>query len=249
MRVRSLLAAGLLVGSVATVTPGAQVREPDPSALGLAAATQQRWTVIVIGPAFPFDPARRSGWATRRGNVMRFRIPLDARAGRTVLYRNGRRLGVSAAAGRGTFRVPARSARYRLHVEASRGGRSTRVDWTFASSTASGTYPAQLPLLAIRFALRLDGRHRAPAGRPYAFAMFVQRNGAAVATRVHTPTVQVSYDDGHTWRSADVVLNGRQWQVRVTHPAHARFVALRAATRDNSGNAVRQTIIRAYALR
>jgi hypothetical protein len=45
------------------------------------------------------------------------------------------------------------------------------------------------------------------------------------------------------------LLNGHQWQVQVTHPARARYVALRAVTRDYSGNAVRQTIIRAYPLR
>jgi hypothetical protein len=247
MRPRSLFATGLLVGSIAIVTPTARVHDGDPTPARPVAATQ-RWAGL--GPAFPFDPAEPAPWADRRGDVLGFRIPLGHSAtqpGRTVLYRDGRKVGESPAAGRGNFVVPPGAATYRLHAEA---GRSTRIsaDWTFASSTVTGTYPAQLPLLAVRFAPKLDGHHRAPAGRPFAFAMYVQRNGAARATCVHSPTVQVSYDDGRTWQSAHVLLSGHQWRVQVTHPAHARFVALRATARDYSGNTVRQTIIRAYPL-
>ena len=246
-----MLATGFLVGTLAVVTPTARVHDPGPATVQPVAATQPRWTVAELGPAFAFDPAEPSPWAGRLGDVLGFQIPLGNSAtdpGRTVLYRNGRKIGESPAAGRGNFVVPPGAATYQLHAEA---GRSTRVsaDWTFTSSTVTGSYPAQLPLLAVRLAPQLYGHHRARAGRPFAFAMYVQRNGAASATCVHSPTVQVSYDDGRTWRSAHVLLNGHQWRVRVIHPAHARFVSLRATARDYSGNTVRQTIIRVYPLR
>jgi hypothetical protein len=156
MRPRSLVATGLLVGSIAMLTPTARVHDPEPATVRPVAATQPRWAVAGPGPAFPFDPAGPAPWADRRGDVMGIRIPLGHSAtdpGRTVLYRNGRKIGESPAAGRGSFVVPPGAATYRLHAEA---GRSAKVsaDWTFASSTVTGAYPAQLPLLAVRFAPR-----------------------------------------------------------------------------------------------
>jgi hypothetical protein len=55
--------------------------------------------------------------------------------------------------------------------------------------------------------------------------------------------VDVSYDEGHTWRS--VTAHGDR--VILTHPADARSVSLRARAEDR-GTTVEQTIIRAYLL-
>ncbi|GGS45729.1 hypothetical protein [Actinokineospora fastidiosa] len=41
---------------------------------------------------------------------------------------------------------------------------------------------------------------------------------------------------------------GDRWHAALTHPADARFVSLRAQAKDTRGNAVDQTIVRAYAL-
>lgn len=59
--------------------------------------------------------------------------------------------------------------------------------------------------------------------------------------------VDVSYDDGATWQSAAVTGSGSDRTVTVHHPANARF-ALRASAVDDQGNAVTQSIIRAYGL-
>jgi hypothetical protein len=66
---------------------------------------------------------------------------------------------------------------------------------------------------------------------------------------VHTPTVEVSYDDGTTWRATNVKRANGTWTVTVDHPGDAEFVSLRANVSDQDGNSEKVTIIRAYALK
>jgi hypothetical protein len=66
---------------------------------------------------------------------------------------------------------------------------------------------------------------------------------------VNTPTVEVSYDDGATWRLASVKRDRTGWKATVNHPAGAEFVSLRSSVTDADGNTQRQTITRAYALK
>jgi hypothetical protein len=70
-------------------------------------------------------------------------------------------------------------------------------------------------------------------------------SGSAVVTKL---VVQVSYDDGRTWKPATVARDGAAWTVSVTHPAKG-YVSLRAQAADAAGNTVEQTVIRAYRLR
>jgi hypothetical protein len=63
---------------------------------------------------------------------------------------------------------------------------------------------------------------------------------------VKTLSVEVSFDDGVTWRGVPVVRFGQHAFAAVTHPAQAGFVSLRARSADTDGNSVEQTVIRAY---
>jgi hypothetical protein len=105
-----------------------------------------------------------------------------------------------------------------------------------------------VPLLAIRFAPNLDARNRAPGGR-FSFPMYVQRNGSAQPGPVGKPVVEASFDDGKTWVPVRVTRQHGRCTVTVDHPAGARFVSLRASVSERDGNAVEQTILRAYAIR
>jgi hypothetical protein len=65
---------------------------------------------------------------------------------------------------------------------------------------------------------------------------------------VRRPKLEVSFDDGVTWTRANVERDGHNWRAEYEHPRHGDYVSLRVSTLDGEGNAVEQTLIRAYAL-
>ncbi|ONI84726.1 hypothetical protein ALI22I_29905 [Saccharothrix sp. ALI-22-I] len=226
----------------------------------------EKWNTAVFGPAFP--QARRTyEWAERRGDRLGFYVPMftdqdsnhygfsQTGKAQTTLHRDGTMLaGTWDYAGSLTADVPADKGTYVLNAKANRAGvadLSTFVmaEWTFTSEHVAGEEPAAVPLLAVRFAPSLDDQNRAAAGRPFAFPVYVQRNGVAGAEGVAKPAVQVSYDDGTTWKPVPLVKTGERWIAAVAHPADAKFVSLKAQARDAAGNSVDQRIIRAYALK
>ncbi|MEU7804522.1 hypothetical protein AB0J14_29745 [Micromonospora arborensis] len=77
----------------------------------------------------------------------------------------------------------------------------------------------------------------------------MQRQAGATPAKVRSLTVEVSFDDGRTWRLASVQESGAGWLADVHHPAGVGYAALRAYAVDQSGNTVRQTIIRAYRIK
>lgn len=109
--------------------------------------------------------------------------------------------------------------------------------------------PEPLPLLAVRFAPKLDVHNAAPAGRKFRFPVYVQRGGSATPIALSgAPKVEVSYDDGTTWQRVTLTRDHDQWQAEVNHPKGAKFVSLRASVADQQGGSAKHTIIRAYAL-
>ncbi|MGM1063225.1 S8 family serine peptidase [Saccharothrix sp. Mg75] len=223
-----------------------------------------KWNTAVFGPAFPMR-SRSYEWAGRLGDEVSVSVPMftdqdpnhfgfsQVTTGRTTLHRDGVLIGETPYDGSVYGAVPAGRGVFALRTEAERSAvaeLSTRVtaDWSFTSDTAAGEEPEPLPLLAVRFAPALDQRNRAAAGRPFTFPVYVQRNGATGSAGVRT-AVQVSYDDGATWKPVPLVKLGERWIAAVRHPVGAGFVSLKAQARDDRGNSVDQTIIRAYGLR
>ncbi len=77
-------------------------------------------------------------------------------------------------------------------------------------------------------------------------ATAAQLPGAAGAGRVGAVTLELSYDGGTTWHRATGDHDGRY---RLDAPKNASYVSLRASAEDSAGNAVHQTVIRAFGLR
>ncbi|HEX6343719.1 MAG TPA: peptidase S8, partial [Umezawaea sp.] len=193
----------------------------------------------------------------RQGDSIRAAVPLfsDSRGGegysvvdsaRTTLFRDGAKVGETTSTG-GNFPVPAAAGGYRLEVEAARSGVSeftTGVSgaWTFRSARVDGQETQPLPLTVIRFQPVLDEKDTAPAGRLLRVPLVVQQNPDAANGRVTRIAVDVSFDDGKTWRRAPVV--GRSALVH-GGPAGS-FVSLRAKATDSRGNTAENTVIRAY---
>jgi hypothetical protein len=140
----------------------------------------------------------------------------------------------------------------------------TDTDWTFTSAPQTTTrLPgneqctpdasracAALPLLFVNYDLALDHQSQAPTGAPFTVAFRLgYQQGAPAATGLGA-TLSVSFDDGQTWstpRSAHATGNG-QFSLGIQHPDSAGSVSLRVEAHDAAGNAVRQTVIRAYRL-
>jgi subtilisin family serine protease len=235
-----------------------------PRTFELGRTTKERWNVGVYGPSFPRSDDHY--FAARLGDGINVELPMatDQYPGRlghavaggsTTLLRDGTVVGESPYPSGGFFEVGPESAEYTLRSTANRaewtGARLSTVisaEWTFRSAHVDGSVPADIPLLAVRFAPNLDDHNEAPAGKRFTFPVVVERNGGAVG-RVDTPAVEVSYDDGATWQRATVKRDHGRWKATVQHPATAEFVSLRANVADPDGNSQQVTIIRAYALK
>ena len=174
--------------------------------------------------------------------------------GRTSLYLDGELIGETDRAGLGDFGVPDADAEYRLEVSGARPSYaevSTEVSatWTFRSAHVPEAEFTPLPVMAVRFGPDLDENNTARAGRPLLLPVWVQRQAEAAPAKVSDLRLDVSYDDGATWRSVPVARTGSGGWRSVQHPSSASFVSLRAGATDSVGNSVQQTILRAYRLR
>jgi subtilisin family serine protease len=200
------------------------------------------WNAPVVAPC----PADGGGWT---GDQLAVRIGpycdsaghpgsvyQGGPAGATNLYRDGVLVATSDVPGHALFTVQPAAGTYRLNVDATRAASftlSTHVtaDWTFTDPAAVAHLPA------IRMAPALDASGTAPAGRTLTIPI------TADATAV---TLQVSYDDGATWRAAPVTRTGTgAFRATVTHPGTAGFVSLRISA-TGCAAALTETVVHAY---
>ncbi|MEV4357971.1 hypothetical protein [Nonomuraea sp. NPDC049625] len=146
--------------------------------------------------------------------------------------------------------LPAGSGAYTLTASMRRQATlSTEVKsvWTFPSATTAAQQP--LPLMAVRYSPEgLDDFNRAKPGSTTRMPMWVERNPGTTKVRVNSIRLEVSADDGATWRPVPVTRTGSGWIATLTNPPAAGFVSIRAAVTDTAGDGVTQTITRAYAV-
>ncbi len=167
---------------------------------------------------------------------------------RTTLFREGTKVGETAFDAYGQFPVPAAAASYRLETEATRAKGvsdvTTKVGgaWTFRSGHAGAEALEPLPLTLVRFQPELDAANSASAGRVLRVPLVVQQNPGADNGRIGRVVVDVSFDDGKTWRRVPVVGDS----ALVPGGPAGGFASLRAKTTDSKGNTAENTVIRAY---
>ncbi|MEU4693680.1 S8 family serine peptidase [Actinoplanes sp. NPDC023714] len=226
-----------------------------PQAFKAGRTYHQQWNKGVFGPNVtqpPYDPY----WVTRQGDLIIANVPLHGdgaghpgfayQASYTAkLYRNGTLVGEGVE-----FEVPAARSSYRLEASATRGAPHTlstdvRGVWTFKSGHVAGEDFQRLPLHTVRFAPRLDARNAAPAGKRFDIPVVVEHQPGAKVGKIKSLKVEVSFDDGKTWKKAS--LKGSV--ASVNHPKGKGFASLRVNAADSHGNTVSQTVIRAYALK
>jgi subtilisin family serine protease len=246
------------------------VRQSEPVTYQRGPATRQ-WNAAVFGPAFNTDAVslrNDNADLARSGDDIVFGPgpALYSGAGENgddqtgtqdwTLARDGMVLGeltFTAASHGGHIPVPASPGTYHLSVVQHRPGPglSTVVstEWTFASSHPATDADQVLPLLAVGFAPALDQYNSTGVTGGYAFPVHVSQQFSATGYgQLDRLSVDVSYDDGKTWRPATVTGSGSDRTVTVDQPAGPGYASLRATTTDSAGNAVTESVIRAYAL-
>jgi PA domain len=194
---------------------------------------------------FPYSDNSYFGWGTA-GDVAS-----------TKLYR-GSQLLAEGTYPVDTYEVPvAGSATYRLESVLKRPlpwwRYSTEVDtaWTFTSQRpASGR--EFLPMLQVDYDLDLDLWNRAPDRSAYDFQFRPRYAPGAGEAEVASVKAWASFNDGGTWKRISVHdLGNGGYEAVVQHPAVGKTsgaVSLRVQATDAEGNAVDQTILRAYGL-
>jgi hypothetical protein len=232
---------------------GPRVRYPGPGRF------RSQWNVAPYAP-----PAKAiSRFAKRIGDTLQLHIPLFGDGGghegalrggnfRLALLQNGTTLGEFSSA-QATLQLPPGSATYRLEASTTWDllELSTRLQmaWTFRSAHAAGNTPADLPLIHAQFKPPLNTRGEAAAGSVARIPILLRQDGSSSAVKVKHLTVDVSFDEGQSWKRVPVKHERHQWAAFVAHPKQGRYVSLRTFVSDLSGNTVEQTLIRAYALK
>lgn len=233
-----------------------------PVAYGPATRRTLNFNTGVVGPDLG---AGEDQGAVRSGDSIDTRVPLfddgAGHAGSSVttggfarLESGGRVLAEGQPNDWLSAEVPAASAPYRLSMEASRSAEDTSTStkvaavWTFASARPSTDESVRLPLSTVRLApvLGLDGT--APAGGTLRVPL-VLGGAAAAPGRVAALTVEVSYDEGASWKPLTVRTDAKGARsVSVEHPGTARAVSFRVHLKDKGGNTAQETITNAYRL-
>ncbi|MBB5800355.1 subtilisin family serine protease [Saccharothrix ecbatanensis] len=166
---------------------------------------------------------------------------------RTSLHRDGRLVGL-ARDQVAEFTVPAGEAHYRLEHDVVRDPKAneltTRISgaWTFRTDVLPDGHGRRLPLSVVRFTPELDAAGGTPAGRLLRVPLTVEQQDGADNGEVREVRVDVSFDDGKSWRRVPVV----EGAALVRHPHAAGYTSLRASGSDSDGNTFEHTVIRAY---
>jgi hypothetical protein len=188
--------------------------------------TSESWHAPVVRPAIP-------AWlkpSAREGDTLDIRIPefVDSSG-------HASRAGVDAAWG--AFPAEPREAAYRLELST----RRTSEEWTTATATETAwTFRSKpgdrvLPLLQVDYDVRPE--------RPGLVGFAVRHQEGVSGARAKDLKLELSYDDGATWRAQPVIaLGGGRYQAIVLRP----HPSLRVTAGDSAGNTVTQTVIRAF---
>ncbi|TYB63962.1 S8 family serine peptidase [Nonomuraea sp. PA05] len=118
----------------------------------------------------------------------------------------------------------------------------TRGVWTFASQRGT----AVIPLLVASFDAPVDLTNQA---RSRTLDVRVRHQEGADRSAIEDVSLEVSYDDGATWKPARLRDRGEGTYRATLDRARSGFVSLRLNASDVNGNTVTQEVIRAYAVR
>ncbi|MFE4621053.1 S8 family serine peptidase [Streptomyces sp. NPDC056747] len=178
--------------------------------------------------------------------------------GNLVLKRNGERIG-SRVDPYGVFEVPDEDSAYELTQKLDKiltGDRnwlrstSATTTWSFRSHREPEVYSRGLPILSPAYDLPVDGLNTLPAQSGIKVGLSVEGHAGYTPGAVTAASLSYSYDGGATWTEAPTQQVGGTWTAVLDHTgATGKQVMTKASFTDANGNAVTQTITRAYDVR
>jgi hypothetical protein len=128
------------------------------------------------------------------------------------------------------------------------------AEWTFRSAATPDDRWTYLPLINLSFDVDTDLAGKVRGGKKLRVGLGADHVAGAPDTgTIGGGKLEVSYDDGKTWRQ--VGLRGgdggaeASWHGTLNVPRDAEHVSLRAFARDDRGGSVTQEILRAVAVR
>ncbi|GGS49435.1 S8 family peptidase [Actinokineospora fastidiosa] len=223
---------------------------------------REDWNTAVFGPSLA-----GGDWAARFDDTISLAIPLFGDSandryglstvdyGRTVLFREGVKVGETRQPGQGQFEVPEEARWYRLETTATRKSvysPMVTAAWSFTSQRPEadpkplGKGGNGLPITAIRFAPRdLDLRNRAAAAT---IDVTLQPNTGSDPSPFTTLSIEASFDDGLTWHPLPATRTGPLSATTVVPDLTGEYVSLRARAVDERGSEAEVTVLRAYGI-
>jgi len=176
---------------------------------------------------------------------------------RLVVYRDGVKVATSDWASASLTDLGDEKIKLKLDLQASRDPQQyrwsprTRTTWTVVSPGLSNGMESidLMPVLQTAYDLRTDLDGYARGGRQSLRVSVTHLADAFGAGKVRKPSLEVSFDEGKSWRTVPLSASSGAWWTADFGAPKRGAVSLRLSGHDGRGNAVRQTIIRAYGLR
>ncbi|MGW5426313.1 S8 family serine peptidase [Streptomyces sp. NPDC004059] len=123
-------------------------------------------------------------------------------------------------------------------------------EWTFRSAATAEDHWTCLPLINLAYDIGTDLAGTVRGGRRVPVGLGAEYVAQAAGTgRLSGGRLEVSYDDGRTWRAVPLTGAGASWHGTLTVPRGAASVSLRASAHDDKGGSVTQELIRAVGVK
>ncbi|NLP52396.1 S8 family serine peptidase [Bacillus sp. RO1] len=161
----------------------------------------------------------------------------------------------------GSIIAPEERTQYRLVTEAKRDAERwntsvrTHTEWTFWTEnqgTSNTFLPLKtlLPFLTLNYQVETDVNGNAQLNPPTELVISVAKVEDAIGYgEVEGATLEVSFDEGATWKEVKLDRSGDTFSASITNPKTATSVSLKTSAWDDNGNKITQEIIKAYGLR
>lgn len=155
--------------------------------------------------------------------------------------------------------VPAGNLPYRVVTDAERPADTfrlstrTHTEWTYMSGFVDSDYFEDFSVMQLDYDLETDLYGDIRAGKKHEIALrsVPSHSEAPLPGKVTEVTLDISYDDGTTWRKVTLTMGADGWW-RGSFKAEkgsGEFLSLRASAEMDSNYSINQEIIRAYGLR